>query len=384
MFRIRMAHRTTSLDPHVNGGLSLLPQEVWDHIIDDLHNDRGTIAVKACALACRAWLRTARKLLWCQLSLISASHVRLLLHRHPNVAGMVRELSVFVEIREVSSLSAFANLRKLDLYFSEHEEQDPVQSISQELRFPSITNLDVHTLYHFMSATALERLLILSVGDGPDLWGLRVFQAESLPQTSPISLPHLRKLTVKADHLVMSLPAILRSAGASLELVELRIPPAVLSNILPDMLDFSQNQNLKRLEITGCLDPYCSGWGDCLAPTISQLNARHDSLIDLHLYITSTPASFNILANLPPIRVGHVKNPGSFSAGSEHYSSDAAHQARRYVAGHLLRRFPDLRTYPTRVRFASHLDLCGGALLNEGLEQRRIIKGLWSVPMFDV
>jgi len=383
--------------PHVHGSLLLLPQEVWDHIIDNLYDDRG--ALKGCALTCRAWLRTAHILLWWKLTFNGVSNARSLLHKFPDVAGMVRELFVFVEIREVPSLSAFTNLWKLDLNCSEVDEQDLVQYIPQELRLRSVRILVLHTLYHFMSATSLERLLMcfphltsLTVGGGSDHRGLRDLQAESLPQTSPISLPHLRKLIVTAGHLSSSLPTILRSAGASLELAALCIPQAIPSGILPNILDFSQNENLVRLDINRALDTYCCGWGDCLASVISQLNARHNSLIDLHLYVTSTPASPGVWCSPPGELLGRevarildvLPSVVVTFCKVNSYSSYAAHQGRRSLADHLLRRFPGLRIYPTRVRFASNLDLCGGGMLNEGLEQRRVSKGLWSVPLFDV
>ncbi|KAH9841755.1 uncharacterized protein C8Q71DRAFT_738670 [Rhodofomes roseus] len=361
----------------IQNGLWLLPQELWDHIINHLHIDRDTL--KACVLTCRAWLQTARSHLWWSLAIHSASRTRSL-RDFPGIAANVRVLRMFCKIAELPCLSVFTNLRHLNLYCMDDKQlEDPMTAVSQDFQLPSVVALFVmKSMQHQgLSTACLERTLrcfpnltTLSVVIATNRNAVKRLRAALLPQTSNISLPHVQDLVITAGQLLPSLPAILRSAGTSLSSIMLHIPRA-LSGI-HNLFDFSHNPNLQRMVI--CIPSFDApdiGWGNALASPLSCISALHTSLTCLTIDVgcaspnTWDHASINpwadpggplayevarILDDLPLVVI--------VFSDAQSFAVHAARQVRRMTADYLLQRCPGLHAHSQRLRFSTELALC--------------------------
>ncbi|KAH9936550.1 uncharacterized protein B0H18DRAFT_974364 [Fomitopsis serialis] len=379
----------TDLQNHWNG-LWRLPQEMWDCVME--HLDHDVAALEACCLTCRAWWPIARKLLWADLSLLPYQarrqqpqlppRLKSLLVEQPEIANLVRALSVALCIKELSWLTAFPNLRDLRLQPSFSGERQPAASLLDGLRFPRIMALSL-TWNYYPTLALLEQLLACF----PRLTNLDVNEPQAyssdatiLPRKPSLTLPHLRRLSFDCHTVIRAVPTLLHTAGTSLESVKI-----VASMHDPHVvLDISRNTRLVELEVDVTFVPTMDEWGNCLVAPLSRISAAHTSLrsIVLCLHRFSQPANSlrepgenlgrelsRILDELPHVTVTFVPMCGSA------YLSDAE-KMRSLLVHHLRRQIPDFTAYSTRLRFAWRLTSndprAGEALLRAHLCSNRL------------
>jgi len=95
--------------------------ELYDYIIDFLHDDHG--ALHACSLVCRAWLPASRSHLFYHLTLRASRRIFLAIHSSPHIASYVKKISVHhswvIERDSVFPplLNKFIYLRELEFNF---------------------------------------------------------------------------------------------------------------------------------------------------------------------------------------------------------------------------------------------------------------------------
>jgi len=334
------------------------------------HLDHDIATLEACCLTCRAWWPIARKLLWADLSLIPYQarrnqpqlppRLKSLLAEQPEIISLVRSLSVALCIEELSWLSTFPNLRDLRLQLSFSGETQPAGSVLEGLRFPCVMALSLAWNY-FPNLALLEQLLACF----PRLTNLDVKEPQvysndqTLPRKTPLTLPHLRRLSFNCHCIVRAVPMLLHTAGTSLEsakFVACKHDPYVV-------LDFSRNTRLVELEVDVTFVPTMDEWGNCLVAPLTGISGAHTCLrsIVLSLIRSSQPASTlrepgenlghelsRILDELPHVTVTFVPMCASV------FLSDAENM-RSILVHHLRRQIPDFATYSTRLRFAWRL-----------------------------
>ncbi|KAH9936551.1 uncharacterized protein B0H18DRAFT_974366 [Fomitopsis serialis] len=358
---------------YFSNGLWRLPLELWCIIIE--HLEGCDEALKACSSTCGAWRRPARQVFFRTMHVPQwppkrpaeiPPRLRTLLAEQPEIAKLVRTMRVDLAFQELPWLSAFTNLRFLDLYLDGIHGRVPSESALDGLHLPHLTTLAVF-LDVSPSLSSCERLMACCphltdlMMQGAPYGRIEEFahiQVEEQPIATPLSLPRLRKVSFTAPGFERSFTKILRLAGDSLTCAHLATPLTPTLDLLRDMLDFSHNTHLEDLEIEMDAPILEDGWGDYPAALLSRINTSHSSLTRLYLSIprfclglVSSTGRWaevgqclgrelsRVLDSMPHVTVVILWLKFPIYVGQEHST----------VADCLLRQFPGLSAHSDRV-----------------------------------
>jgi len=386
-----------------------LPQEVWDHVLDHLRDDRKTLV--ACSLTCRAWVPATRWNLWHTIQCPSSRKATSLLNALPNFperAASTRNLSIYAtaQLSLVLLFSSFVNLVTLTVtaYLGTYEEggsEEPFRA----MRLPHLTKLSLRdsivpttVMGHILSA--LPRLSTLRMDDtvlsgtrtqawrsteivtrlvkvrletlvlgGRSGWG----EPNELLFSSPICqglrtlvLRYLQPDGVDSNRMLAATLPLLRTAGPSLEVLTLMVTTRGAPEQIFNLLDFLLNTSLAALHIGFVAK--IRVWADRLDFVLNRLRRSPAiySLRRLDVYLLlhdcrepargnyMQPKNNNLAETLSLILRQHWQLVVTFHARGSAY---AAGYARRVLAEYIVQCKPGLGNSETRKRLRFVHDL---------------------------